>query len=114
MKFVRAEDFDTTTLKTDFTPKDHKTVARRLKHFFQKHYNFEPYDYFGLPFTSSSQFAGLWNTNVNWYLKANARLRGFALTNDNVIIAVCTNPEVTGSEIYYRLERPLIGKTKTE
>ena len=56
-------------------------------------------DTYGLPYTSSSSFAGIWNTNVEAVLKSDEQYRfvGVAITEDNQV-AVLLETENEESE----------------
>jgi hypothetical protein len=45
-------------------------------------------DFFGLPYTSSSSYAGLWNTNTIYYIddENQYNIIGFSMDNENVYI----------------------------
>lgn len=52
-------------------------------------------EFFGLPYTSSSAFAGLWNTNVEYEISAGNYVQGFAMTYDHrVFVITHTRDEV--------------------
>ncbi len=59
--------------------------------------------YFGLPYTSSSSYAGLWVCNVIEYYKGGAQYyyRAFAIAEDGYIYAILTNDEE--KEIYINI-----------
>ena len=48
---------------------------------------------YGLPYTSSGEFAGLWNTNVKAVLKTDSqwKFKGLALSEDMDVIVIFTN-----------------------
>ena len=50
-------------------------------------------DFFGLPYTSTSSFAGIWNTNTRFCLDVEEmyNIDGFALGNDNEVYIWCTD-----------------------
>lgn len=60
-------------------------------------------NYFGLPYTSSSSYAGLWVCNVREYYKGSAQYyyRAFAIAEDGCIYAILTNDEE--QEIYINI-----------
>ena len=60
-------------------------------------------NYFGLPYTSSSMYAGLWVCNVCEYYKGSTQYyyRAFAIAEDGYIYAILTNDEE--QEIYIKI-----------
>lgn len=52
-------------------------------------------NYFGLPYTSSSAFAGLWNTNVEETVYGDRSVQGFTLSADNRVIMLTHTPDET-------------------
>lgn len=50
---------------------------------------------YGLPYTSSGDFAGLWNTNVEAVLKTDLQweFKGLVLGEDMEVVAIFTNNE---------------------
>jgi hypothetical protein len=51
--------------------------------------------FFGLPYTSSGSFAGLWNTNTRYCLDTEEKynIDGFGLGKDGKVYIFCTNDE---------------------
>jgi len=50
-------------------------------------------DFFGLPYTSSSSFALLGNTNTRFELEEGYNVKYFAITNNNQLIIGCWDAE---------------------
>ena len=52
-------------------------------------------DFFGLPYTSSSSFAGLWNTNTRYCLDTEEKynIDGFGFGKDGKVYIFCTDNE---------------------
>jgi hypothetical protein len=50
-------------------------------------------DFFGLPYTSSSEYAGIWNTNTQYYIDTENQynIDGFALTEDNKPVLIASD-----------------------
>ena len=94
--------------KTDWTDTDEKTVNKAIKKLFLMQTltdhrgskktmytmaNIE--DFFGLPYTSSSSFAMVSNTNTEYYIDMEKQynVEYFALTEDNKVILSAWNRE---------------------
>ena len=60
-------------------------------------------DFFGLPYTSSSSFAALWNTNTTFTIEEGINLIGFAITENNILVAIGEDSEE--NNYLYRLEK---------
>lgn len=90
------------TFKKEWTPEDFKRMKRALKSFFllkglQSNKGFKIcYSYsdiesfFGLPYTSSSEYAGQWVTNSEVYSNDHSTYHyvGFAISEDNKPYAI--------------------------
>lgn len=51
-------------LVTEATDNQFETITRKVNLFFKRVFGInQPFEFFGLPYTSSGSFAGLWNTN---------------------------------------------------
>ena len=56
---------------------------------------------FGLPYTSTSDFAAIWNTNASAHYNGNPQLHfdGVAITDKGYVIAVFTVYDLKGNEV---------------
>ena len=59
-------------------------------------------NFFGLAYTSSSDYAALWNTNSNFEIEEGIKLEGFAITDNDILTANGEDRE--GNNYFYRLE----------
>lgn len=66
-----------------------------------RHFDRNPEYTFGLPYTSSSAFAGLWNTNCLWDVGGGHEVRGFTLAKDNRVIMITHTADET--EYWYTI-----------
>lgn len=57
-------------------------------------------DIFGLPYTSTSEFAAIWNTNASAHYKGSPNLHfdGVAITETGYVVAVFTVYDTEGNE----------------
>jgi hypothetical protein len=95
----------------DWSEKQQKKVNKAIcEHFAAQNFakfwgkSFEQIEnYFGLPYTSSGNYAGLWVCNVIEYYKGSAQYyyRAFAIAEDGYIYAILTNDEE--QEIYIKI-----------
>ncbi len=60
-----------------------------------RHFGLNAENHFGMPYTSSSAFAGLWNTNVEEIVYGDRSVQGFALSADNRVIMLTHTPDET-------------------
>jgi len=60
-----------------------------------RHFNRNAEYTFGMPYTSSSAFAGLWNTNCFWQVYGDREIQGFTLAKDNRVIMLTHTPDET-------------------
>jgi len=60
-----------------------------------RHFDVDAEEFFGMPYTSSSAFAGLWNTNVEETIAGNRSVQGFTLAKDNRVIMLTHTPDET-------------------
>jgi hypothetical protein len=83
----------------DWNDEQHKTALRKFKDwerhnlivtYGKREYN--PENTYGLPYTSSGDYAGLWNTNVIavYSKNRNYRFNGIAINTDKKVVAVFT------------------------
>ena len=90
----------------EWSEKQQKKVNKAICNHFAKFRgkSFEQIEnYMGLPYTSSSSYAGLWVCNVCEYYKGSAEYyyRAFAIAEDGYIYAILTNDDE--KEIYIRI-----------
>lgn len=97
----KLENFNESELKTEFNAIEYNVIYERLYRLFQfnrllNHRNetknilsYDDFlDFFGLPYTSGSDFACLSVTNSEYEILPGICLKYFALTNDGRIIAI--------------------------
>ncbi len=60
-----------------------------------RHLGVNAEDQFGMPYTSSSAFAGLWNTNCEWDVGGGRMIQGFTLAKDNRVIMITHTADET-------------------
>lgn len=84
---------DYNTPRDEFTDAEIETTIFRIAQYFGMSKE-KAEDKFGLPYTSSSAFAGLWNTNCEMEFTPGQYIQGFTLDrNDGRIIVLTTDRE---------------------
>jgi hypothetical protein len=110
--FSNLQEIEKPELKSEWQPydKDEKTVNKAIKNYFSGHvlkdhngkvcnlYGMNAIeDFFGLPYTSSSSYAAIWNTNTECYIDTDNQynIEGFAITTDNKPVLIADKDEDT-------------------
>lgn len=97
-KQFKSEDF-----KKEWNPLEYYATMDILKNKFRKHYKiYNIEDKFGLPYTSSSSFAMISNTNTIFEIEKGLNLEYFVITNNSMIIAVFEDQN--NNERFYEIE----------
>lgn len=102
--FKMSEQFTKTAkLKKEWSEIEAKGVEAILQEYFKENHRIKNIgDYFGLAYTSSSDFAALWNTNKNFEIEIGIKLIGFVITENNILLALGEDQEE--NNYLYRLE----------
>lgn len=99
-----SRDWKYADFKQEWNHWEHTGVLATLRKGFKRRYLIlDCDDFFGLPYTSSGAFAGIWNTNDGTWTDSEGRhLDSFMLTKNNVLLARFEDDNENG--VYYRVD----------
>lgn len=87
-----------TPIQVDYTlPVDEMTdeQIKKVMGVVSRHFDRNAEYTFGMPYTSSGSFAGLWNTNCTWDVGGGREIQGFTLAKDNRVIMITHTEDET-------------------
>ena len=90
-------------LKKEWSEIETKGAEAIIQEYFSEYHSIkDTSDKFGLAYTSSGDFAALWNTNTIYEIEKGIKLIGFAITENNILVAIGEDQQENNS--LYRLE----------
>jgi hypothetical protein len=96
-------EYTSADFKKEWNNIEIKGVEAILQEGFKEYYNIKnAEDYFGLPYTSTSSFAMMSNTNSKFEIEEGWRLEYFAITNNNMLIMIAWDEDE--NERYFEVE----------
>jgi hypothetical protein len=102
--FKRIENLSNADFKKQWTDEKIKEVMKTLTRKFKKHYHiYNAEDHFGFPYTSSSEFAMVSNTNCLFDIEKGFNFDCIGISNKGKLIAIAS--DYSGNERYYEITK---------
>lgn len=102
--FERSRKWKDSEFKKEWSDFEIKGVKKHLQDICKEELDIDASDKFGLPYTSSSAYAMVSNTNSPFKIEKDIQLNHFALTNSGQLIAV--GHDYHSREHFYYVDKP--------
>lgn len=92
---INKVEYNTSNYVSEISDGDIKAMIEVIQDHFSYLTDRNVEDYFGLPYTSSSAFAGIWNTNIEQVYDGDKYIQGFTLTGTGDVVLLADERDDT-------------------